>query len=219
MNPESGTVAIVCDQPMTRAGLEQLVNGCPGLIVGASVSTAEDLGRAEPRDYRVVILDLPALPHRPATDVIGRLAAVGATLVSSSWDRPPTLGAAMRAGARGVITRYTARLALRQAVLTVAEGGLSVATELTDRFLAEMGRPADTGDGGLAPREAETLRWIALGFTHSQIATRMGLSQATVNTYAKRIRAKLNVSNKAELTRVAIELGHLAQGQSRYATR
>jgi DNA-binding CsgD family transcriptional regulator len=37
----------------------------------------------------------------------------------------------------------------------------------------------------------------------------MGLSQATVNTYAKRIRAKLKVGNKAELTRVAIELGYL----------
>jgi DNA-binding CsgD family transcriptional regulator len=37
----------------------------------------------------------------------------------------------------------------------------------------------------------------------------MGLSQATINTYAKRIRAKLNATNKAELTRLAIQLGHL----------
>jgi len=41
----------------------------------------------------------------------------------------------------------------------------------------------------------------------------MGLSPATVNTYAKRIRGKLKVSNKAELTRIAIDLGHL--GDSR----
>ena len=65
-------------------------------------------------------------------------------------------------------------------------------------------RPADEDPSGLAPREIETLRWIALGFTHAQIATRMGLSQATVNTYAKRIRAKLAVGNKAELTRAAV---------------
>ncbi|RSM62104.1 hypothetical protein DMB66_22730 [Actinoplanes sp. ATCC 53533] len=64
---------------------------------------------------------------------------------------------------------------------------------------------------GWPPREIETLRWIASGFTHAQIATRMGLSTTTVDTYAKRIRAKLNVSNKAELTRVAIELGHVVQ--------
>ena len=41
----------------------------------------------------------------------------------------------------------------------------------------------------------------------------MGLSQATVNTYAKRIRVKLHVTNKAELTRMAIELGHVGHGQ------
>jgi DNA-binding NarL/FixJ family response regulator len=46
-------------------------------------------------------------------------------------------------------------------------------------------------------------------FTQSQIATRMGLSQATVNTYAKRIRSELQVNNKAELTRKAIRLGYL----------
>ena len=37
----------------------------------------------------------------------------------------------------------------------------------------------------------------------------MGLSEATVNTYAKRIRSKLQVNNKAELTRAAIRLGYL----------
>lgn len=220
MNPTAGTVAIVCDQPMARAGLEQLVHDCPGLTVGASVGTVEELEQAEPRDdYRVAIIDLPPLLRRPATEIIAKLATIGAPLVSSSWDQPPTLVAAVRAGARGLITRYTEQLTMRRAVLTVAEGGLSVAPELADRFLTELARPSDVDDSGLAPREVETLRWIALGFTHSQIATRMGLSQATVNTYAKRIRAKLNVSNKAELTRVAIELGHLAQGQRRISPR
>ena len=51
---------------------------------------------------------------------------------------------------------------------------------------------------------------------HSQIANRMGLTEATVNTYAKRIRAKLNAGNKAELTRIAIELGHVAGEQRRF---
>jgi DNA-binding NarL/FixJ family response regulator len=216
----AGTVAIVCDQPMARVGLEQLVHDCPGLRVGASVCTVEELAQAEPcDDYRVVIIDLPPLLRRPALEVIAKLATIGAPLVSSSWDQPPTLVAAIRAGARGVITRYTEQHAVRQAVLTVAGGGLSIAPEMTERFMAELARPADVDDCGLAPREVETLRWIALGFTHSQIATRMGLSQATVNTYAKRIRAKLNVNNKAELTRVAIELGHLAQGQRHYSPR
>jgi DNA-binding CsgD family transcriptional regulator len=84
--------------------------------------------------------------------------------------------------------------------------------QLVAQLHAELLRSAQEESSGLAPREIETLRWIALGFTESQIATRMGLSQTTVNTYAKRIRGKLNVSNKADLTRMAIELGYLGHG-------
>ncbi|MFI9527122.1 response regulator transcription factor [Micromonospora rosaria] len=59
----------------------------------------------------------------------------------------------------------------------------------------------------LAPREAETLELIAHGLTHAQAARRLGISEATVNTYLTRIRSKLDVGNKAELTRQAITLG------------
>ena len=214
-----GRVAIVCAQPMARAGLEQVVAES-GLALGASVATVEELARAEPHDdYVVTVLDLPPLPYRQSLEIIAKLATVGPPLVSSSWDQPPTLLAALRAGARGLVTRYSDQDAVRRTLRTVADGGVSLTPELTDRFLAEMARPAEADDGGLAPREVETLRFIALGFTHSQIATRMGLSPATVNTYAKRIRAKLNVNNKAELTRVAIEMGHLAQGARPFPAR
>lgn len=215
-----GRVAIVCAQPMARAGFEQVVAECPGLMLGASVATVEELAQAEPHnDYVVTIFDLPPLPYRQALEIVAKLATVGPPLVSSSWDQPPTLLAAIRAGARGLVTRYSDQNSVRRTVLTVADGGMSVTSELTERFMAEVSRPTEVDDSGLAPREVETLRWIALGFTHSQIATRMGLSPATVNTYAKRIRAKLKVNNKAELTRVAIELGHLAQGSHPLPTR
>ena len=88
-----------------------------------------------------------------------------------------------------------------------------------DVVVLDLLRPADAaalsaaGPGHLAPREVETLRWMVRGFTQAQIAARMGLSEATVNTYAKRIRAKLNASNKAELIRRAIELGHLSDAR------
>ena len=61
----------------------------------------------------------------------------------------------------------------------------------------------------LSEREEQVLRQIARGLTHGQIATRLGISPHTVDTYVKRIRAKLEVGNKAELTRAAL-LGRLA---------
>ncbi|MGV4981210.1 response regulator transcription factor [Streptomyces sp. NPDC001709] len=59
----------------------------------------------------------------------------------------------------------------------------------------------------LAPRERETLRHIAAGRTYLQTARHMGLSTHTVDAYLRRIRAKLNISNTAEMTRMAIALG------------
>jgi DNA-binding NarL/FixJ family response regulator len=56
----------------------------------------------------------------------------------------------------------------------------------------------------LSSREHQVLELIAFGYTHHQIARRLGISQHTVNTYVKRIREKLNVGNKAELTRAAL---------------
>jgi DNA-binding NarL/FixJ family response regulator len=204
MGADVFTAAIVGDQPVSRAGLEKLVSDDPDLEVVATARSVEEL------DQRcdVVILDLP-LGVLAAPDVIARVAQLGRPLICSSWDRPPTLIAAVRAGARGCITPHTEQATVREAVRAVAQDGFYLCPRLVRRFQEELSQPYNEDPSGLAPREIETLRWIAMGYTHSQIARRMGLSQATVNTYAKRIRAKLNVSNKAELTRMAIELGHL----------
>lgn len=67
---------------------------------------------------------------------------------------------------------------------------------------------ARTG-AALSGREMQVLQYIASGYTHSQAARRLGISQHTVDTYVKRIRAKLSVGNKAELTRAAITGSYL----------
>jgi DNA-binding NarL/FixJ family response regulator len=136
-------------------------------------------------------------------------------VVSSSWERPLTFGAVLRAGARGYVTSHSDGSIIVDALVTAGQGGFYVCPELTERFHSEVVRNVSDNPSGLAPREAETLRWIARGLTHSQIARRMGLTEATVNTYAKRIRAKLNAGNKAELTRIAIELGHMSSEDGR----
>jgi DNA-binding NarL/FixJ family response regulator len=62
----------------------------------------------------------------------------------------------------------------------------------------------------LSARERQVLHYIACGYTHGQAARRLGISPHTVDTYVKRIRAKLAVGNKAELTRAAM-LGRYLQ--------
>lgn len=67
-----------------------------------------------------------------------------------------------------------------------------------------IGAAARTGVSCLSPREQEVLRHIADGFTHDQVARRIGISRHTVDTYVKRIRSKLGVGNKAQLVRAAM---------------
>ncbi|MFC4015610.1 response regulator transcription factor [Nonomuraea purpurea] len=70
---------------------------------------------------------------------------------------------------------------------------------------------AAAGDSSaLSEREKQVLRRISQGLTHGQIATRLGISRHTVDTYVKRIRAKLGAGNKAELTRAAL-LGQVTE--------
>ncbi|WP_213453666.1 response regulator transcription factor [Rhizomonospora bruguierae] len=199
------SVAIVDDQPVTRAGMEQALAGDPDLTVVASVDSVGDLPAGSRAD--VAIIALPLVGDGPAA--VASAAAIAHPLVTSIWDGPATLLHAIRAGARGCITRHSDPETVRTAVGVIARGGFYLCSRLVGQFQAGLVRASREDGHVLAPREVETIRLIALGFTQAQIATRMGLTQATVNTYTKRIRSKLNVNNKAELTRMAIELGYL----------
>jgi len=191
--------------------MEKLATDAGGMRVVTAVESVADL-RPRSGGYDLVVLTLPRLTVT-GLEAVAMASAIGAPLVSTVWDGSPSLLATIRAGALGCVSRSVEQADVRDAMRVVARGGFYLCSRLADRFQAELAGRAEEESGGLAPREIEALRWIAMGFTHAQIATRMGLSRATVNTYAKRIRTKLNVGNKAELTRMAIELGHLSDAR------
>jgi len=207
------SVAIVDDQPVRRSGMEGLIQQDPTLTLVASVGHVEELAvLAVPPDLMVV--DLPRRTDRPPAALITQLAGLGRPIIISAWDKPPSLLTAIRAGARACLSRQTDEASVSTALRVVAGDGFYVCNRLREQLRGELAGVPREDSNGLAPREVETLRWIARGFTQAQIATRMGLTQATVNTYAKRIRAKLNATNKAELTRLAIQLGHLTDDRT-----
>ncbi|NUT48713.1 MAG: helix-turn-helix transcriptional regulator [Saccharothrix sp.] len=111
------------------------------------------------------------------------------------------------------------------AVRHYRDAGVCVVTSLrstTDRVIAVIktavrGTPRDDAGHGpaeqsaapiagnpLSRREQQVLQHIAEGLTHGQIARQLGISQHTVDTYVKRIRSKLLLGNKADLTRAAL---------------
>jgi DNA-binding NarL/FixJ family response regulator len=206
-------IAIVDDQPIRRGGMQRLVQDDPDLRIAASVGDVEELTLLNSR-HDVVVVDLQVRADGAALGVISRLAQISRPMVISTWDGAPSLLAAVRAGAGACVSRQSDPSTVVSALKVVARGGLYICGHLHHQFRAELAGGPRGEPNGLAPREVETLRWIASGFTQAQIATRMGLTEATINTYAKRIRAKLKVTNKAELTRRAIQLGHLVDDHS-----
>jgi DNA-binding CsgD family transcriptional regulator len=87
-------------------------------------------------------------------------------------------------------------------LLVVPAGAPKASWEHSNRAVTGRGRAPEM----LSRRERETLSYIARGFTHQQTATRMGVSKATVDTYVARVRAKLNLGNKAELAIAALRV-------------
>jgi DNA-binding NarL/FixJ family response regulator len=77
---------------------------------------------------------------------------------------------------------------------------------VTERRGTESSAPSDSPTKALSPREWQVLSNVAKGLTHDQIARRLGISAHTVDTYLRRVRFKLRLGNKAELTRAALEL-------------
>ncbi|WFE25450.1 response regulator transcription factor [Solwaraspora sp. WMMD791] len=168
---------------------------------------------------------------RPAVAVLGvdvpagdlrRVCDRWPTLVVTSATAMSTALAAVRCGARSVVVAAaTDPVEMRLALDTVASGGVHLGRGLQWAPAAVVHPAPPRGDAAtaeaprlpaLAPREVQTLRLIARGLTHAQAARELGLTAATVDTYVKRIRVKLAVGNKAELTRRAIEFGYVPAG-------
>lgn len=206
-------VAIVDDHPIALRGITGLLCETEQFHVTAAVATAADLthghlvGEAAPD---VVIMDLYHDGHDPCLAAIVQLSAVTRVLVVSASAKPSDVVGAVRAGASGYVTKHADAQLLRAALETVAAGGFALSAHLADILQASLrqsssGRAPDSDVVTLSAREEQTLDLIAEGFTHAQVATRLGVSKATVDTYVERIRSKLQVGNKAELTRAAME--------------
>jgi DNA-binding NarL/FixJ family response regulator len=201
------TIAIVEDHGIARAGAEHLILRGQDLRLVASVATVNECEELSERPD-VVLLDLAVCHPADSARAIGALARHSSVLVISRYSDGRDLVAAFQAGALGLVTRDTEPDDFIAAVRATARGSLYATAKVTGKVVTELRHHGRGDRSGLATREVEALGLLAYGYTHAQIARRMGVTEATVNTYVKRIRGKLNAGNKAELTRMAIDLGY-----------
>src|SRR6266511_2301196 len=185
---------ILISSPIFLVGLVHTLTDAGIKVVAARTSPDEEPSWLAD----AAVIDVDALTHIAET---ARCTAV-LLLDNDATDTATYL----RAGASGVISKREPGEHVVNAVRAITAGAYVPPAECGGCPLA-VERP-DVSSHHLSEREEQVLRQISRGLTHGQIATRLGLSPHTVDTYVKRIRANLGVGNKAELTRAAL-LGRL----------
>jgi DNA-binding NarL/FixJ family response regulator len=212
-------IFLVEDHPIVRDGLAQLINDEPDLVVcgiGSDVNgSLEAIARTSPS---VVLIDL-LLGDDDGLDLVRALKTSFPhvrTLVLSMYAESLYAERALRAGARGYVTKLAPTESVLVAIRRVLAGEIYVSEATATRLVAKL----VGGEGGGAPargepltpdilsrlsdREFEVFRLIGRGNGPSEIARQLGVSVKTVETHREHIKRKLGLSNGRELLRVAM---------------
>lgn len=202
-------VVLVDDHDLFRAGVRSELGGAVE-IVGEAGSVAEAVPLILRLDPDVVLLDVH-LPDGGGQAVIAGVAPERPGvrfLALSVSDAAEDVIDVIRAGARGYVTKSISGAELVDAVRRTADGDAVFSPRLAG-FVLDAFRsgttPVDPELDVLTPREREVLQLIARGYRYKEIAARLHLSVKTVETHVSAVLRKLQLSNRAELTRWAAE--------------
>ena len=207
------SVVIVDDHHLFRAGVRAELDGLVRVLGDAA--NVEDAVRCTIElEPDVVLLDVQ-MPGGGGVEVIRQVARrrpVQRFLALSVSDAAEDVIAIIRAGARGYVTKTISGEELAAAVRRVAEGDAVFSPRLAgfvlDAFAGAASLPPAEVDpelDQLSPREREVLRHIARGYLYKEIALRLGISAKTVETHVSAVLRKLQLSNRHELSRWAVE--------------
>ena len=207
-------VMVVDDHPMWRDAVERDLEVAGFEVVGVASTGAQAVARFPAARPHVVVLDLQipepngvevtrtVLEHDPSARVL---------ILSASGEQADVLEA-VKAGATGYLVKSASREELLSAVRRVAAGDTVFTAGLAGLVLGEFRRlsgPAQDGPAvpELTERETEVLKMVAKGMSYKQIAERLVLSHRTVQNHVQNTLRKLQMHNRVELTRYAIEQG------------
>jgi DNA-binding NarL/FixJ family response regulator len=206
---------VVDDHPMWRDAVARDLTEAGMTVAAVAANGEEALRRATAVRPEVVVVDLQ-LPTISGVEVTRELVRADPTVrvlvLSASGEREDVL-AAVKAGATGYLVKSASREELVAAVRAVAVGDAVFTPGLAGLVLGEFRRLAD--DPGeaesdaprLTPRELEILRLVAKCRSYKQIADQLVLSHRTVQNHVQNTLRKLQLHNRVELVRYAIDQG------------
>jgi len=205
-------VMLVDDHPIWREALERDLVEAGYEVVGAfgDGETAVRLAPATRPDVVLMDLQLPGISGVEAAGaIVSADPSVRILMFSQSGEDADVL-AAVKVGARGYLVKSARKDELLEAVARTANGEAVFSPGLAALVLGEYRRiEKDEPDPAavLTDREREILRYVSTGLTARQIAERLVVSHRTVQNHVQNVLQKLQLHNRVELTRWAIEAG------------
>ncbi|QLY34014.1 response regulator [Nocardia huaxiensis] len=210
------SIMVVDDHPIWRDGVARDLAEAGFDVVATADSVAAAGRRAAAVQPAVVLMDMQ-LPDGNGADATAEVLRVSprthVLVLSASAERDDVLDA-IKAGAIGYLVKSASATELYDAVRATAAGQAVFTPGLAGLVLGEYRRIANTPPDrdephrpALTDRETEVLRMVAKGLSAKQIATRLSLSHRTVENHVQSTLRKLQLGNRVELTRYAIEQG------------
>jgi two-component system NarL family response regulator len=198
------TVMIVDDHPVVRDGLNAMLSTEADIQVVGEAGTGEDaLAFLAHEHPSVVLMDL-LLPDIGGAEVIRRACSARSDtsfIVLTTVAGDEEIYRALEAGARGYLFKDMARKELIQAIRTVHRGRRYIPAQVGSRIAEYLPRL------DISLREIEVLQLIAAGLRNKEIASRLGVTESTVNSHMKNILEKLDATDRTQAVTIALRRG------------
>ena len=202
-------VAIADDHPVVLLGIRTLLAKNSFISIDQEFTNASSLIHAfNKANWDVLILDVDLKDGNGVelTKQILQFKPKLHILILSGYPESNFALRAMKAGAKGYVSKETMLETIEDAVLQVAQGKLYVSDELSQRLALEVikDRNIEEIHSTLSDRELQVLCLYGAGKTNHEIADHLHISAKTVSTYRARLMAKMNLENTSELIAYAI---------------
>jgi DNA-binding NarL/FixJ family response regulator len=203
------TVVLADDQRVVREGLATLLGLLPGIeVVGTASDGEEAIALVESLHPDVILMDLrmPRCDGVAATRRLRERRATTHVVVLTTYADDRSVVEALRAGARGFLTKDAGAEEIERAIAAVVRGDAAIDPAVQRHLVDAVAGQPDLPDG-LTPREVEVLTLIAQGLSNREIAARLYVTEATVKSHINHLFTKTGVRDRAQAVAYAYKQG------------
>lgn len=214
---ETIRVVLADDHTLLRAGLRALLSRIPGVeVVGEAANGRDALAVVTERRPDILISDIamPELTGLQLTPLVVQSCTATKVIMLSMYSSEEYVCQALRAGASGYLLKDSGTAELEIALRAVARGETYLSPAVSRMVIADYlqrTREQPSELDLITPRQREILRLIAHGESTKSIARVLGISTKTVETHRMQLMDRLGIHDIANLVRLAIRLGLVAQ--------